>query len=71
LVAKKTWGSEVQKMIDAMTSCVPQIGSCAPEFEAMSTFGPVKLCDYKGRWLILFSHPGDFAPGWVRQQFSK
>lgn len=24
--------------------------------------GPVRLSDFKGRWLILFSHPADFTP---------
>lgn len=38
------------------------IGMKAPNFEANTTFGPVKLSDYKGKWLILFSHPGDFTP---------
>ena len=38
------------------------IGMKAPNFEATTTFGPVKLSDYKGKWLILFSHPGDFTP---------
>lgn len=39
-----------------------KIGQKAPDFEAMTTFGKVKLDDYKGKWLILFSHPGDFTP---------
>lgn len=39
-----------------------KIGQKAPDFEAISTFGKVKLDDYKGKWLILFSHPGDFTP---------
>lgn len=38
------------------------IGMKAPAFSADSTFGPVTLSDYKGKWLILFSHPGDFTP---------
>ncbi len=38
------------------------IGMKAPDFSAMSTFGPIKLSDYKGQWVILFSHPGDFTP---------
>ena len=39
-----------------------KIGQKVPDFEAMTTFGKVKLDDYKGKWLILFSHPGDFTP---------
>lgn len=39
-----------------------KIGQYAPDFEAESTMGKVKLSDYKGRWLVLFSHPGDFTP---------
>ncbi len=38
------------------------IGMQAPDFTAMTTFGPLKLSDYKGQWVILFSHPGDFTP---------
>ena len=39
-----------------------KIGQKAPDFEAVTTFGNVRLDDYKGRWVILFSHPGDFTP---------
>ncbi len=39
-----------------------KIGEFAPEFEAITTMGDIKLSDYKGKWLILFSHPGDFTP---------
>ena len=39
-----------------------KIGQKAPNFEAKTTFGPVNLEDYKGKWLVLFSHPGDFTP---------
>ena len=34
-----------------------KIGDMAPEFEADSTMGSVKLADYKGKWLVFFSHP--------------
>jgi peroxiredoxin (alkyl hydroperoxide reductase subunit C) len=40
----------------------PRIGSPAPQFEADSTRGPVRLQDYRGSWLVLFSHPADFTP---------
>jgi peroxiredoxin (alkyl hydroperoxide reductase subunit C) len=38
------------------------IGMKAPDFSATTTFGPMKLSDYKGKWVVLFSHPGDFTP---------
>ena len=39
-----------------------KIGQKAPDFEAITTFGPRTLKDYKGKWLVFFSHPGDFTP---------
>ena len=39
-----------------------KIGQQAPKFEAETTFGKISLDDYKGKWLVLFSHPGDFTP---------
>ena len=39
-----------------------KIGTYAPDFEANSTMGPITLNQYKGKWVVLFSHPGDFTP---------
>lgn len=39
-----------------------RIGMFAPDFEAQTTMGNVNLNQYKGKWVILFSHPGDFTP---------
>lgn len=39
-----------------------KIGQKAPDFIATTTFGTRKLDDYKGKWLVFFSHPGDFTP---------
>lgn len=39
-----------------------KIGMSAPDFEANSSSGSIKLSDYKGKWLVFFSHPGDFTP---------
>lgn len=39
-----------------------RIGDAAPDFEARTTHGPVRLSDYRGRWLVFFSHPADFTP---------
>lgn len=41
---------------------VPVLGQEAPDFEALTTHGTLRLSDYKGTWLILFSHPADFTP---------
>lgn len=42
---------------------LPLIGDPAPHFEASTTQGPVSFPeDYKGKWIILFSHPADFTP---------
>ena len=42
---------------------MPMIGDPAPEFRAMTTMGKVDFpADYKGSWVVLFSHPADFTP---------
>jgi peroxiredoxin (alkyl hydroperoxide reductase subunit C) len=47
----------------ASTFRVPLIGEDAPAFEAETTQGKIKFPDdYRGKWVILFSHPADFTP---------
>ncbi len=42
---------------------MPLIGERAPSFKAKTTHGPVSFPeDYKGKWVVLFSHPADFTP---------
>jgi peroxiredoxin (alkyl hydroperoxide reductase subunit C) len=41
---------------------LPRLGEPAPDFEAPTTHGTIRLEDYKGSWLVLFSHPADFTP---------
>lgn len=40
----------------------PRLNEPAPAFDALTTDGRKTLEDYKGKWLILFSHPADFTP---------
>lgn len=44
------------------TPVFPRINEPAPAFKAATTFGERSLDDYRGKWLILFSHPADFTP---------
>ncbi|MEA1985089.1 MAG: redoxin domain-containing protein [Euryarchaeota archaeon] len=42
---------------------MPLIGDDAPKFKAKTTFGEIDFPgDYKGKWVILFSHSADFTP---------
>ncbi len=39
-----------------------RIGDAAPDFSARSTAGDVTLSQFRGKWLVFFSHPADFTP---------
>lgn len=42
---------------------LPLIGDKAPSFQALTTNGTVNFPeDYKGKWVLFFSHPSDFTP---------
>lgn len=42
---------------------MPRIGDKAPDFDSITTHGPLKFSEYaKDSWVILFSHPADFTP---------
>lgn len=50
-------------VVDAtVTVAPPGLGDMAPDFTAMTTDGMKRLSEYRGKWVILFSHPGDFTP---------
>lgn len=42
---------------------MPRIGDKAPDFEALTTKGKIKMSEFaKDKWIVLFSHPADFTP---------
>jgi len=45
-----------------MRTAMPRLNEAAPNFESNTSQGVRKLADYKGKWLVLFSHPADFTP---------
>lgn len=53
--------NETQDQVKEMVS-FPQLNKPAPDFTAKTTDGIKSLSDYKGKWLVLFSHPADFTP---------
>jgi peroxiredoxin (alkyl hydroperoxide reductase subunit C) len=49
--------------MDEIGISMPRIGDAAPEFQAKSTQGDIDFPgDYRGSWVVLFSHPADFTP---------
>ena len=50
-------------MENEVMNTMPRIGDMAPDFEAITTKGNLKLSDYaKDKWIVMFSHPADFTP---------
>lgn len=52
----------METSVSEMQTGLPRLNEPAPAFETNTTHGPRKLSDYKGKWLVLFSHPADFTP---------
>lgn len=55
-------GAEVASSAPLPNPGLPRLNEPAPDFEARTTHGMISLADYRGRWLVLFSHPADFTP---------
>jgi peroxiredoxin (alkyl hydroperoxide reductase subunit C) len=49
--------------MDQTNYSMTRIGDMAPDFNALTTIGPLTFSEYnKNNWVILFSHPADFTP---------
>ena len=47
----------------SQVTMMPRIGDMAPDFEAVTTKGKIKLSEFaKDKWILMFSHPADFTP---------
>ena len=61
--AKSGKGKRAQMKKHARGPVVPMLGDRFPHMVVHTTHGKITLPDdYAGKWLILFSHPGDFTP---------
>jgi peroxiredoxin (alkyl hydroperoxide reductase subunit C) len=62
IIIKKNLETMEQELNNTVNQ-MPRIGDIAPDFEAVTTKGNIKLSEYaKDKWIVLFSHPADFTP---------
>lgn len=52
-----------ENVIQEQVTSMPRIGDVAPDFEALTTKGMIKMSEFaKDKWTVMFSHPADFTP---------
>jgi len=52
-----------ENLLQEQIVSIPRIGDLAPDFEAVTTKGKIKMSDFaKDKWIVMFSHPADFTP---------
>ncbi|APQ16086.1 peroxiredoxin [Maribacter hydrothermalis] len=52
-----------EELLNKEIISMPRIGDMAPDFEAITTKGKIKMSDFaKDKWIVMFSHPADFTP---------
>ncbi len=50
----------INPVVERTQQCLT-IGRIAPDFTAITTDGIITMSQYRGKWVLLFSHPGDFT----------
>jgi peroxiredoxin (alkyl hydroperoxide reductase subunit C) len=66
IVADEGAGTATAVATQEVARMQAKVGHPAPDFEATAYvgekgFAPVKLSDYKGKWIVLCFYPGDFT----------
>ena len=52
-----------ENLVPEKISTMPRIGDQAPDFDAVTTKGKIKMSEFaKDKWIVMFSHPADFTP---------
>lgn len=52
-----------ENLLPEQVISMPRIGDTAPDFEAVTTKGTIKMSEFaKDKWTVMFSHPADFTP---------
>ncbi|PTX59767.1 1-Cys peroxiredoxin [Kordia periserrulae] len=52
-----------ENVIQEQGTSMLRIGDIAPDFEAITTKGTLKMSEFaKDKWIVMFSHPADFTP---------
>ena len=54
---------EIMEIAEKTSTQMPRIGDQAPDFEAITTKGLIRLSEFaQDKWIVMFSHPADFTP---------
>jgi hypothetical protein len=66
IVADEAPGAPAVATTEEVVRMQAKVGHPAPDFEATAYVGekgfePVRLSDYKGKWIVLCFYPGDFT----------
>jgi len=61
MISKSNMNDSINNSQEIDRMCLT-IGRIAPDFTAVTTSGPITMSQYRGKWVLFFSHPGDFTP---------